>query len=125
MSDDYPKVNYPDFSNSKVVTSMYCAKLYSVPHDLVVQHLEMLYDLIEKMVEEEDMDRNGWLATHGIYPTVRNGVKYFELNRKGFEHFTQHAIGRRSGKWQSMYLWFMGMEFGKYRPPDISPSDYA
>lgn len=121
--EDYPKVNYPDFSNSKVVTSYYCAKLYSVSHDLVVEHLQMLHDTIEGMVEESD-EREPFLENHGIFPTIRNGVKYFELNRNGFERFTQHCIGRRSGKWQSMYMWFMGMEFGKYRPPNISQADY-
>jgi len=107
---NYPKVNYPDFSNSRVVTSYDFARIYDEPHEVIMELIETIYATIERMIEE-DPDRYRFIQDHGIFPTVRDGVKYFELNRNGFEHCTLHAPDGKADKWQRMYMHFIGFDF--------------
>lgn len=93
----------PDFSDSKIVTSHQMAELYDVPHEEAVKHLDMILGVINKMNDEEPNEK---YTDHGIFPTVRDGERYYELSEMGFTHFKSHAIEGRVEKWQDMYLLF-------------------
>lgn len=94
-------IDSPVFTENSIITSFDLADLYDEPHEAVVEHLQKIYEVIEKMAEEDEKYSN-----HGIFPTIHNDVKYFELNKDGFDSFKSHAPDGKSEKWQKMYLRF-------------------